>query len=134
MPYIFDLKKHIKRALAGDAEQVYFLGLRYWLGDEVVRDYKSAMALFTQAADQGFTKAQSHLALMYYEGKGIERNLQMAHYWFARAAASGDIWAQFYIALMQRNRLLDGYSQKRLPDLWLTRSIHAFKSFSQKKL
>ena len=134
MPFIFDLNKNIRRALAGDAEQVYFLGLRYWLGDDVIQDNKSATALFTQSADQGFTKAQFHLALMYYEGKGVEQDLQMAYYWFTRAAASGDIWARFYIALMQRNRLLDGHSQKRLPDLWLTRSIHAFKSFSNRNL
>ena len=134
MPFIFDLNKHIKLALQGDAEQEYNLGLRYWLGDEVAKDYKSAMALFTQSADQGFTKAQFHLALLYYEGNGVERNVQMAYYWFSRAAASGDIWAQFYIALMQRNRLLDHYTQKRLPDLWLTRSINAFKSFSSQDL
>lgn len=134
MPFIFDLNKQIKLALQGDAEQEYFLGLRYCLGDEVVKDCKSAMALFTQSADQGFTKAQFHLALMYYEGYGIEKNLQMAYYWFAKAAARGDFWAQYYMALMQRNTPLVGYSQKRLPDLWLTRSINTFKSFSNQVL
>ena len=103
MPVILDLHKQILRALEGDPEQEYFLGLRYYLGEDVVQDYKSSVALFTLAANHGFTRAQFHLGLMYYEGYGVERNLPEAYQWFLKAAAKGDIWGQYYCSMMSRN-------------------------------
>ncbi|MCW9046957.1 MAG: sel1 repeat family protein [Gammaproteobacteria bacterium] len=125
-----NLNTQIKRALQGDAEQEFNLGLRYYLGDEVIQDFNSALALFTQSADHGFNKAQFHLALMYFEGHGIEKNYQLAYFWFSKAADSGNIWGHYYMALMQRNKMLTGVTQKRIPDLWVTRSIEAFKRFN----
>ena len=101
-----DLNKQIKLALQGNPEQEYLLGLRYYLGEEVVQDYKSSVDLFTLAANHGFTRAQFHLGLMFYEGYGVEKNLQSAYHWFLMAAEQGDIWGQYYCALMNRNRQL----------------------------
>ena len=126
----FDINKQIKKALHGDAEQIYLLGLRYYLGEEVVKDYRSAQALFTQSAELGFVKAQFHLGLMYYEGCGIDKNYQNACHWFRKSADAGHIWSQFYIALMHRNNMIDGRNRKYLPDLWVVRSNHIFNKFS----
>jgi len=96
---MLDLHKQIEQALQGSAEQQYYLGLRYYLGDDVIQDYKSALALFTQSAEQGFNNAQLHLALLYYEGHGVEKNFQLAFLWFTKASATGNIWAHFYVSL-----------------------------------
>jgi len=126
-----DLNTQFKRALQGDAEQLYALGMRYYLGDDVVQDYKSALALFTQSASRNFTQAQFHLALMYYEGHGVKRNFKQAGFWFGRAAQSGYIWAHYYLSLMkENNRLTENNRLIQLPDRRLTRSIRAFEAFA----
>jgi len=105
-----DLNRQIKLALQGDPAQEYALGLRYYLGEEVVQDYKSSVVLFTKAAEHGFTQAQFRLGLMYYEGHGADRDLKRAYYWFAKAARKGDIWGHYYIALMNRSPQLDSHN------------------------
>ena len=101
-----NLYQQIKLATQGDAEQEYLLGLKYYLGEEVIQDYKSSVELFTKSAEHGFTRAQFHLGLMYYEAYGVEQDLNKAMHWFKKAARKGDIWGQFYVALINRNHHL----------------------------
>ena len=112
---MLDLHNQIKLAMIqGDAEHQYLLGYRYYLGEEVVQDFKSAVILFTQAGEQEFVRAQFHLGLMYYEGHGVDQDFYKARYWFRKAADNGNIWGKFYIALMNRDPKIPSRDIKRI--------------------
>ena len=130
----YDVNKQFRMAIQGDPEQLYKLGMRYYTGDEVVKDCLSAQALFTQSAELGFKESQFHLAFMYYEGLGIGKDYKMANYWFEKCARAGNIWGQFYLALIQRNQLLNGKSRKLISNTQLTNSINMFKLIGQEVL
>lgn len=55
---------------------------------------------FHQAAKQGDSRAQYHLAWMYDDGAGVSQNDQLAIKWYLVAAEQGDIDAQYNLALM----------------------------------
>ncbi|MFB3134408.1 MAG: tetratricopeptide repeat protein [Rhodospirillales bacterium] len=63
-------------------------------------DYATALAEFTQAAEQGSVVAQINLAAMYYKGQGVPRDDAEAAKWYRKAADQGDAVAQNNIGLM----------------------------------
>ena len=63
-------------------------------------DYATALAEFTQAAEQGSVVAQINLAAMYYKGHGVPRDDAEAAKWYRKAADQGDAVAQNNIGLM----------------------------------
>ena len=127
---ISNIHLQIKKALLGHPSDIYDLGLRYFFGEDVKKDYHSAEALFTQSAELGFTKAQIHLALLYYEGYGLEKDLTKALFWFDKAAKNGNIWGQFYVEIMRREHQLPDYHTKKLTSRKIDKSINLFKHFS----
>ena len=58
----------------GNAEAQFNLGLIYYLGDGIPRDYKEAVKWYTKAAEQGNADAQYNLGVMYYIGEGITQD------------------------------------------------------------
>jgi len=67
----------------------YSLGLIYYDGKGVLRDYNEAAKWFTKAAKQGHADSQFFLGQMYYEGKGVSENYNEAVKWFTKAAEQG---------------------------------------------
>ena len=61
------------RSLAdkGDAGAMFDLGVLYWEGQGVPRNYSIAVKWWQRAAEQGSYKAQSKLGLMYFWGSGV---------------------------------------------------------------
>jgi TPR repeat protein len=57
-------------------------------------DYKTAVAMFTKAANNGDAKAQSILGQMYSLGRGVTKNNQQAALWYKKAADQGNARAQ----------------------------------------
>ena len=61
------------------------------------------MKWFRRAAEQGYAKAQSHLATRYVRGLGVETNLIEAFKWASLAARQGHQRAQENVmALIQQ--------------------------------
>jgi len=74
-----------ERAIEGDVEAQYELGMRYLLGRGEEEDYKKAAKWITKAAEQGHTHAEFNLGWMYYEGLGVTQNYDAADKWTKKA-------------------------------------------------
>lgn len=82
-----------QKALAGDMDALYELGMMYWEESEV-RDQKLAVQLFQPAAQRGQAQAQYQLGIALYLGLGITRDVELGLGWLRRAAEQGNVEAQ----------------------------------------
>jgi uncharacterized protein len=83
----------------GDARAQSLLGLIYYHGQGVQKDFAAAATWFRKAADQDDATAQSHLGLMFFQGQGVLQDRTQAVEWFRRAANQGDAQAQYNLGL-----------------------------------
>ena len=88
------------RAATGDSNSEYRLGLCYYNGDGVAKDYSEAVKWFRKAAEQNLAAAQIIWAVCY-AGQGVAKDEVEAVKWFRKAAernAAGlnPIWALCY--------------------------------------
>ena len=119
-----DLKTVKRLAEQGDADAQHVLGLMYYTGESVEKDYQSAVKWYTLAAKQGHPDAQYHLGRMYRfgwgisfdtreefkgEGLGLESGFDHplgdpgeAVKWFTLAAQQGVVTAQNELGRMYR--------------------------------
>ena len=91
----------------------------YQNGQGVQKDEKEAVALFSQAAEQGDAKAQSNLGKMISLGDGVERDPVKAYKWLKLSADQGEATAQNLLSDFQHgltteqisegNRLIEEY-------------------------
>jgi uncharacterized protein len=81
---------------SGDAAAQTKLGILYYKGQGVSRNYQEAARLFRLAAEKGNPYAQSNLAYMCENGEGIPQDYQEAANWYLKAAEQGNTQAQFY--------------------------------------
>ena len=81
-----------------ETEELYNLGVAYFQGDVIEKDFEKAGAIFTQTAEAGLAQAQYSLGLFYANGTAFERNEETAFSWFVKAAAQGHDKAQFEVA------------------------------------
>ena len=102
--YALALREITPLAKAGQADAQHLLGLMYYMGRGVARDYKQAMVWHRKAADQGKSDAQYVVGAMYYTGNAVEANPRQAVIWFRRAAEKGHAEAQHALALLYRYR------------------------------
>jgi len=77
------------KALYGDAQSQYNLGLCYASGGEVAKDPAEAVKWFKKSAEQGYPEAQFKLGIMYETGWGIPKNDAEAAEWFRKASEQG---------------------------------------------
>jgi len=87
-------------AVSGDAGAMNLLGLHYYLGVGVSRDFASARRWFESAARNNNPDAQCNLAILYLRGLGGAQDFMWAYAWFERAVASGNDRANAYLATM----------------------------------
>src|SRR5687768_7187786 len=66
--YATALKEIVPLARSGHADAQHLLGLMYYMGRGVARDYKQAFAWHHRAAQQGKADAQYVVGAMYYTG------------------------------------------------------------------
>ena len=100
--YSLALKEITPLARAGHADAQHLLGLMYYMGRGVARDYNTALLWHRKAADQGKADAQYVVGAMYYTGNSVPADARTAVSWFRRAAARGHVEAQHALALMYR--------------------------------
>lgn len=107
--YALALKEVTPLAKAGHADAQHLLGLMYYMGRGVARDYKQAMMWHRKAAQQGKADAQYVVGAMYYTGNAVPQDHKTAVSWFRKAAEQGHAEAQHAMGLMYR------YQQAGMP-------------------
>jgi TPR repeat protein len=100
--YTLALKEITPLAKAGNADAEHLLGLMYYMGRGVQRDYKQAFAWHYKAAVKGKADAQYVVGAMYYTGNAVPQDQKMAVTWFRKAAEQGHAEAQHALGLMYR--------------------------------
>jgi TPR repeat protein len=100
--YDLALKEILPLAKAGNADAQHLLGLMYYMGRGVKRDYKAALEWHRKAALQGKADAQYVVGAMYYTGNAVPQDQRTAVQWFRRAAEQGHPDAQQALGLMTR--------------------------------
>jgi TPR repeat protein len=100
--YDVALREITPLAKAGNADAQHLLGLMYYMGHGVKRDYKVAFDWHRKAAMQGKADAQYVVGAMYYTGNAVPQDQKMAVQWFRRAAERGHADAQHALGLMYR--------------------------------
>jgi len=94
----FDTVLH--KAQDGDAEAQAAMGIRYYKGEDVPKDYAKAVEWFRKAAEQGHAEAQYNLGVMYLHGRGVRQDDKMAVEWYRKAADQGHALAQYRLGWM----------------------------------
>jgi TPR repeat protein len=100
--YSLALKEILPLAHAGNADAEHLLGLMYYMGRGVPRDYKQAFSWHYKAAEQGKADAQYVIGAMYYTGNSVPQDQKLAVTWFRKAAEQGHADAQHALGLMYR--------------------------------
>ena len=67
------------------SEDCFYLGLMYYNGYGVKKDYLKSVKLFKKACDLGCGEGCNNLGIMYKNGKGVKQNFVIAKKYFARA-------------------------------------------------
>lgn len=78
-----------KAAELGIADAMNRLGMCYFEGEGVRKNYKEAASLFNEAALQGHGWAQNNLGRCYEEGKGVKKDNDLAIRWYSQALNNG---------------------------------------------
>ena len=92
------------------------LGLMYYEGNGVERDYGEAAIWYRKLAERGEGNAQAHLGYMYAMGLGVPKDKIKAYMWLTLAAARGeDDGRDFLARSMTMNQLAEAQD---LADEW----------------
>ena len=102
------------RAQAGDADAMFTISKRYWMGDGVKQDYSQALHWLQLSADKGNDKAMNDMGLIYESGfVGVARSYDKAMHWRRLAAEKGNHDAMFAIG----NMYLEGLGVRKDPKI-----------------
>ncbi len=82
-----------KKAEKGDAQSQYNLGVAYFNGEVVARDYAQAFFWHSKAAEQGHAPALSNLGLYHARGWGVAKDVVQAITYYRIAIDLGEPWA-----------------------------------------
>lgn len=93
---------YTKAAASGDPIAQTALGVLYFDGTIVKRDYRIAMSQFRQAAEQGHADAQFRLGQMFADGLVDRVDAYQAVRWYRLAVAQGHAEAEYCLSLHTR--------------------------------
>ncbi len=96
------IDKYLQKAGDGDVDAQYNLGIIYYHGEGIPKDFAQAMIWFQKAAEQDDADAQYNLGFMYGRGEGVKKSHGQSFEWFKKAAALGHAGAQEILAKMQK--------------------------------
>ncbi len=83
------------------SEAQFLKGLDFASGQGVAQDYVQAAQCYTEAAEQGHSRAQLNLATLYEHGQGVMRDQAKALAWLTKAAILGNGDAQYRLGVQQ---------------------------------
>ena len=84
-------------AATGDSIARYNLGVEFYRGDSIKRDYSKAAALWKQAMEQGSVDATNNYAYLLYYGLGVSRDQRRAVGLWRKAAGLGQVESHFHL-------------------------------------
>ena len=86
-----DSLKAVKAAAeAGDAKSQNEVGMWYYVGRHVDRDYKQAADWWSRAAKQNYTQAIGNLGLCFQTGNGVKKDSEKAAKLYTRSVKDGN--------------------------------------------
>lgn len=88
----------MKRAETNDTEAQNYLGIHYYLGLGVGRDYKEALKWYELAARVGNPDAQRNYGDMFQYGRGVPQDYYKAFIWYFAASQQGHETAKHSLA------------------------------------
>jgi uncharacterized protein len=83
------IEEYTRKAEEGDVDAQYNLGIIYYHGEGVSRNFEQALVWFHKAAEQNDADAQYTLGFMYGRGEGVKKDHDQSVVWFTRAADQG---------------------------------------------
>jgi TPR repeat protein len=89
-----EIRKIRISAEQGDSEAQFNLGMIYYRGVEMPRDFAEVVKWWRKAAEQGHSNAQLGLGYVYQDGTGVQQNQVEALRWIRLSAAQGNSYAQ----------------------------------------
>jgi TPR repeat protein len=118
-----------------DPQSQYDLGVMYFMGIGVGKNYLTASEWFRKSANQSYTKAQHDLALMLLQGKGVSQDALEAYKWFHLAARQGDGPSQYQLGRMLSHGKGKGIPQHfTLAYMWFEiAAAHGFEKAKEKQ-
>ena len=93
------------KELAGNRTRICGLGVKYYKGKGVKKDYSKAAEYFLEAAKLGNRPALHNIGSCYYTGEGVDKDYAKALEWFLRAAEMGSPLSQCGIGNIYRDGL-----------------------------
>lgn len=87
----------------GDADAANSLGLIYYSGEGVTKDYAEAFKWFSKSADQNNLDAESSLGECYQFGEGVTKDDAEAVKWYRKSAEQGYSEAQWNLGFCYEN-------------------------------
>ena len=81
-------------AEGGNKDAQYELGMKYYDGNGVSKNYATAFQYLKPLADAGYTKAYFPVAEMYHGGRGVAKDRDAAEAWYTKAANAGNAKAK----------------------------------------
>jgi len=82
----------------GDQEAQNYLGVQYYVGLGVQRDFKEASNWFRAAATAGLPDAQKNYGDLFLHGYGVPQDIYQAFLWYFAASQQGHATAQLALA------------------------------------
>ena len=104
--YEKSLQLWIPLAEAGDKEAQDYIGIQYYMGLGVNRDYKEAGKWLATAAKAGYPDAQRNYGDMFQYGHGVPQDYYQAFIWYFAASQQGHESAKLALANITDNNKL----------------------------
>ena len=93
-------------AEAGDRVAQNYLGVHYYLGLGVQRNWRQALQWYEKAAKQGEPGAQLNCGLMFQNGYGTDSDIGTAFMWYYASHRQGNAAAGRYLETLAEDNLL----------------------------
>ena len=94
------------RAEAGESEAQNYLGVHYYLGLGVKRDWRQALQWYEKSAKQGDPRAQLNYGLMFHNAYGTDKDIVVAFMWYYASYRQGNATAERYMNSLAEDNLL----------------------------
>lgn len=91
------VQRWLIKAEQGHAMAQYNLGISYYNGVGIPKDWSKALHWFKAAGVQGIVDALYMIGMMYQFGKGVVPDAEEAFRWYYKAADLGDAESQYRV-------------------------------------
>ena len=93
------------KELAGNRTRICELGLKYYEGIGVEKDYSKSAKYFLEAAKLGNRPAEHNIGTAYYDGKGVDQDYTKALEWYLKAAEKKNPTSQYMVGIIYQEGL-----------------------------